>query len=742
MSNNLSGLPTDQSESACADEDRHLTRLSQFCYIFFCLNALFFGYLGVVNPNIFYISLVDEDGIVENLTFVAFLLGSVALFAAALAARRIFPRCVYVLGGIALLFLAGEEISYGQRIIGFETPDFLVDLSVQREFNIHNLETFNDALAQRAAMFMLCVAACAAFFLRKDKILGISTPPILLTLALLVTMTYFYTANIDIYRSFNYGYRGLLALLLMVGLFSGNARLFIATAASLSISLVIDHLRHHEVRYHGDHIRFEEISEYLFGLFCFFYALYLLLDQRTARQKIAALVAAFKPAAAIPSIRIKTPFLPAIERKTFAGIKIKGEALTPWTGVCALIIAGSVGLALMLHLHYKADAAALEETRSLTQTVAPAALSDFDVYIDGRDLHYFKQSCTRDDAKTSFFLGVFPVNVDAIPVEQRQHGFENLDFGFGQYGQRIDGACAITVRLPDYEIARVSTGQYNFDWNGVATNIWIAEFPYYNAGDYEAYAAAFEETRSLTQTMAPAARSDFDVYIDGRDLRYFKQSCTRDDATATFFLGIFPQNVDDLPVEQRPHGFENKGFAFGQYGQKIDDECAITVRLPDYEIASISTGQYTWDSDGVPTNIWIAEFPMKEYGVVDTAAFEETLSLTQTVEPAARSNFDVYIDGRDLHYFKQPCVHADADAPFFLGVFPQNVDDLPVEQRPYGFENNDFAFEQYGQMIDGACAAKVTLPDYEIANVSTGQYTWDADGAPTNIWIAEFSVNK
>ena len=181
------------------------------------------------------------------------------------------------------MFFAGEEISYGQRVIGFETPDFLLGLNTHGEFNIHNLETFDSAVQQRAAMVMLCVAACTAFFLRKTRVLGISTPPILLTLTLLVTMTYFYTPIIDIYRSINYGYRGLLLLLLLVGLFSGNVRLFIATAASLSISLVIDHLRYHEMYDHGDHIRFEEIGEYLFSLF-----LRLLCATSTARPKDGA----------------------------------------------------------------------------------------------------------------------------------------------------------------------------------------------------------------------------------------------------------------------------------------------------------------------------------------------------------------------------------------------------------------------------------------------------------------------
>ena len=227
-------------------------------------------------------------------------------------------------------------------------------------------------------------------------------------------------------------------------------------------------------------------------------------------------------------------------------------------------------------------------------------------------------------------------------------------------------------------------------------------------------------------------------------------SSSRDAEKTTFFLGIFPVNVDDLPDERRQYGFdfENNDFTFGQYGQRIDDACAITVRLPDYEIARITTGQYTWDRNGVATNLWSEEFPYYSASADDNrayaAAFEETRLLTQTTEPAARSNFDVYIDGRDLHYFRQPCVHTDVEAPFFLGVFPQNVDDLPAERRQYGFdfENNDFAFGQYGQTIDGACAITVRLPAYEIARILTGQYTWDENGVATNLWTAEFPVDK
>ena len=46
---------------------------------------------------------------------------------------------------LALLFLfgAGEEISWGQRLLGIEVPEAIRDRNVQGELNIHNLEVFN-----------------------------------------------------------------------------------------------------------------------------------------------------------------------------------------------------------------------------------------------------------------------------------------------------------------------------------------------------------------------------------------------------------------------------------------------------------------------------------------------------------------------------------------------------------------------------------------------------------------------
>ena len=46
--------------------------------------------------------------------------------------------------GMALIFFfgAGEEISWGQRILGFQTPESLSQVNKQEEFNLHNLSAW------------------------------------------------------------------------------------------------------------------------------------------------------------------------------------------------------------------------------------------------------------------------------------------------------------------------------------------------------------------------------------------------------------------------------------------------------------------------------------------------------------------------------------------------------------------------------------------------------------------------
>ena len=95
----------------------------------------------------------------------------------------------------------------------------------------------------------------------------------------------------------------------------------------------------------------------------------------------------------------------------------------------------------------------------------PIIRSVYDVYHTGDKLIYTKNPCDPDDIDPWFFLHVHPTEVADLPDPRRQHGFDSLDFriehavGGYQFDGR-DGRCLAVRELPDYDISRITTGQY------------------------------------------------------------------------------------------------------------------------------------------------------------------------------------------------------------------------------------------------------------------------------------------
>lgn len=82
----------------------------------------------------------SEDNLFEWLTAIAFLLSSgLFLFIFFRARKNLF----YLIFSFTLFIGFGEEISWGQRVIGFDTPEKMKQANVQNEFNIHNIEALN-----------------------------------------------------------------------------------------------------------------------------------------------------------------------------------------------------------------------------------------------------------------------------------------------------------------------------------------------------------------------------------------------------------------------------------------------------------------------------------------------------------------------------------------------------------------------------------------------------------------------
>lgn len=82
-----------------------------------------------------YRALMQEDRVAEWWTTTLFATAGALRLHAAVRARRPFDLLV----GIFCLFVAGEEISWGQRLLGFTPPGSFLEHNAQQEANLHNL---------------------------------------------------------------------------------------------------------------------------------------------------------------------------------------------------------------------------------------------------------------------------------------------------------------------------------------------------------------------------------------------------------------------------------------------------------------------------------------------------------------------------------------------------------------------------------------------------------------------------
>lgn len=84
---------------------------------------------------------IQEDEYLEWATFWAFLITAALSIVAAVRQHRFGQGLPWFLTGVALfcLFVALEEISWGQRLLGYRPPVYFLDQNFQQEFNIHNV---------------------------------------------------------------------------------------------------------------------------------------------------------------------------------------------------------------------------------------------------------------------------------------------------------------------------------------------------------------------------------------------------------------------------------------------------------------------------------------------------------------------------------------------------------------------------------------------------------------------------
>jgi hypothetical protein len=98
--------------------------------------------LRFVYPPAYYRLITAEDGPAEWLTVAAYLLAlalALSIVTMLIKAAWRWQAGLYLVLVLAFLFVGMEEVSWGQRQLGFQGPERLVERNLQGEANVHNL---------------------------------------------------------------------------------------------------------------------------------------------------------------------------------------------------------------------------------------------------------------------------------------------------------------------------------------------------------------------------------------------------------------------------------------------------------------------------------------------------------------------------------------------------------------------------------------------------------------------------
>ncbi len=142
---------------------------------------------------------VQEDEYLEWATFWAFVLAACLGIAAGLRHWRERGRIPWFLTGVGLfcLFVAMEEISWGQRVLGYRPPVYFLEHNFQQELNLHNLPSTSlrkwalNAVILGYGVLLPLAAAIPAIRGLMQRI-GIRSPPLTLAPSFLITFALYW----------------------------------------------------------------------------------------------------------------------------------------------------------------------------------------------------------------------------------------------------------------------------------------------------------------------------------------------------------------------------------------------------------------------------------------------------------------------------------------------------------------------------------------------------------------------
>ena len=144
---------------------------------------------GLYNPTTFY-TLMREDGWAEWGTFLTFFMAGLLAIDRLIRHRTARLERLTLAGlSVFCLFVAGEEISWGQRLIGFTAPEIFLRSNYQQEFELHNiLRCYSDSELARSRFQVALLAGVYALAALVGRLRHVprALPPHILILPLLI----------------------------------------------------------------------------------------------------------------------------------------------------------------------------------------------------------------------------------------------------------------------------------------------------------------------------------------------------------------------------------------------------------------------------------------------------------------------------------------------------------------------------------------------------------------------------
>ena len=141
------------------------------------LFLLFAGVTFIIAPNI-YLKLFDvlEFGLFEWVQFGCYVLAAILGFLTFIALRKSslkFQSYIVLMFCLGCAFIALEEISYGQHIFKWDTPQQIASINLQKETNLHNLAVIQGNKIQVKAFILVgWFGSLAWIFRQKPKTLS------------------------------------------------------------------------------------------------------------------------------------------------------------------------------------------------------------------------------------------------------------------------------------------------------------------------------------------------------------------------------------------------------------------------------------------------------------------------------------------------------------------------------------------------------------------------------------------